>query len=167
MASISARMITKSAAVAGALGIAFAMGAPAANAQPADEGLNFGSLLGIFQMDALAGSVSDSLGGEGAGTGSAGSLAGLIETESLGIGVEAAQGSSGSAGSVGDAAGTLNPDGFGATVAGSVQSMSSDEEGGATGSLGELPEGSIENFFGNLGEVAGGGEGDTTDPGTP
>lgn len=151
MASISVRTFTKSAAVAGALGIAFALGAPAAHAQ--DEGLDFGSLLGILDMENVAGSITGSLTGEGgADTGSAGSLAGFLNEGSLEIGVGTAQGSSGSAGSVGEAAGTLNPGGFGEIVGGSIETMSADEEG-ATGSLGEIPAASIENFFGTLDQI--------------
>ena len=55
MATISARIFTKSAAVAGALGLAVALGAPAANAQ--EGSLDAGSLLTIFDLQALGGSV--------------------------------------------------------------------------------------------------------------
>lgn len=150
MATISARIFTKSAAVAGALGLAVAFGAPAANAQ--EGSLDFGSLLTIFDLQALGGSVEGSLTGEGGvDTGSAGSIAGLLDPGSIATAVEAAQGSSGS---IGDLAGVIDPDGFGEVISGSIESASA-EEGGATASLGEIPEGSIANLFGALGGAEG------------
>lgn len=152
MASISARMITKSAAVAGALGLAVALGAPAANADEGD--LNFGSLFSILDLGAVQGSVTGSLTGEGADTGSAGSLTAFLNPGSLTGGVGTAQGStSGSAGSVGEVAGLLNPEGFGQVVGGSLETMSAGEEGD-TGSLGEISTESLGNFFDTVGEIA-------------
>ncbi|GLB62908.1 hypothetical protein NCCP2495_07860 [Dietzia sp. NCCP-2495] len=154
MASISTRMFTKSAAVAGALGLAVALGAPAAGAQEDASGPDFGSLFGILNLGAVEGSVTGSLTAEGADTGSAGSLGAFLNPGSLTEGAQTAQGStSGSAGSIGEVAGLLNPQGFGNVVGGSIESMSAEDQG-ATGSLGEIPESSIGNFFDTLENVA-------------
>ena len=147
MASISVRTFTKSAAVAGALGLAVALGAPAANAQEGSADL--GSLLGLFDLQEVAGSVTESLAG-GGGTGSAGSLAGLITSDSIAGAVETVQGSSGS---VGEVSGSLNPEAAGEAISGSIESAS-DEEGGAAGSLGEIPAESIEGLFGTIGQAS-------------
>ncbi|AWH91877.1 hypothetical protein [Dietzia lutea] len=99
------------------------------------------------------GSVEGSLTGEGgADTDSAGSIAGLLDSGSIATAVAAAQGSSGS---IGDLAGVIDPDGFGEVISGSIESASDDEEGGLTGSLGEIPEGSIAGLFETIGGAGG------------
>ncbi|MGN0101439.1 hypothetical protein [Dietzia sp. CH92] len=151
MATISARTLTRSAAVAGALGLAVAFGAPAATAQ--EGSLDAGSLLTIFDLQELAGSVEGSLAGEGgADAGSVGSVVGLLDPGSIAAAVEVAQGSTGS---IGDLAGVIDPDGFGEVIAGSIESASAEEGGGLTGSLGEIPEGSIAGLFETIGGAGG------------
>lgn len=163
MASISTRTLTKSAAVAGALGLAFALGAPAANAQT--EGADLGSLSGILSNPSVAGSLTGSLSGSLPGEGDSGStdqIGGLLTPGSIATGVGTvlgssgtAQGSSGPAASLGDVAGTLDPNVVGEVISGSIQSLSAD--GGATSSLGEVSAASI-------GEILGTGSGTGTTP---
>lgn len=149
MASIFTRTLTRSAAVAGALGLAVALGAPAAQAQAGSADL--GSLLGILDLEAAAGSLAGSLSGEGgADAGSAGSIVPLLTSDSVTAALETAQGSTGS---IGELSGSLNPDTAGETIVGSIQSLSA-EDGGAAGSLGEIPAESIESLFGTIGQAS-------------
>lgn len=148
------RTLARRAAIAAIVGISFAAVPAVASAAPAEG--DPGSVLGIFDLSKLGGSVQGSLQNEDTGSISSESLGGLVNAGSLETGVEVSQGStSGSAGSLGEAAGTLNAEAFGTLVGGSLESASAKDEDGNSSLSDPKVLGSVGDFFANLGVIAG------------
>lgn len=143
MASISFRTAAKTAAVAGALGLVASFGAPAASAQStdADGNMDFGSLVSVFNVEAIGGSVQGSI-EDTEGPGSAASLGPAFTPAS----VDLAFGSAANGpGSIGELVGLVNNnEDTQGSIAGSVSDSLTGE---GESPLGSIDSDSLDLFF--------------------